>query len=380
MRFLPRCIWPLTLCVAFLSSTAVAQGSFQELLAEFAKRREAAAAATDGMLTYEDHTRITNWFAGQLEKYVKASEGATDHAQASLELASMRLRLGEPDAARTVLKSLKPASATMDDAFVAAELAERLGLASDRIAWIDAALAKAKTFEQRMRAGTILMTRMVEPERANQLYEDALRSADDDEQKAEVRWWQAVAVREREDRADGDYEKALHRIVTEFPGTRFGKIAADRLRAMAFSLGDPTVDLVGTGLDGKPLRSADLRGKVVAVYFWSTRSERALEGLKALRSLRERYADAGFEVFGVCLDEDRKAVDDYLARNAHPWRDLFDGKGYDGDHARRLNVEFVPHLFLVDRDGKIAGLRLYVDDAEEVDHTREFIERTLGAK
>ena len=51
-----------------------------------------------------------------------------------------------------------------------------------------------------------------------------------------------------------------------------------------------------------------------------------------------------------------------------------------GVPARRLNVEFVPHLFLVDRDGKIAGLRLYVDDAEEVDHTREFIERTLGAK
>ena len=46
-----------------------------------------------------------------------------------------------------------------------------------------------------------------------------------DEERAKVRWYEVAALREREDRADDAYDKAVEALAKEFPKTVYGSIA-----------------------------------------------------------------------------------------------------------------------------------------------------------
>ena len=66
-----------------------------------------------------------------------------------------------------------------------------------------------------------------------------------------------------------------------------------------------------TGLDGKEVDFAQLRGKVVALYFWSTTNKASTDRIEPLKQLLSTYKKRGFEIVSVCYDkaEDRAKVE-----------------------------------------------------------------------
>ncbi len=77
-----------------------------------------------------------------------------------------------------------------------------------------------------------------------------------------------------------------------------------------------------------------------------------------LKQLYWKYQDRGLNLIGVSLDEDKAAVDRFVAQKSVFWPEICDGKADAGEIAKLYNVGGTPDLFVIDRAGNIA-IRLH---------------------
>lgn len=110
-----------------------------------------------------------------------------------------------------------------------------------------------------------------------------------------------------------------------------------------------------TGFDGKPTDLAQLRGKVVALYIWSSTNKGSLGNFEGLKRIHSDYRKKGFEVVTVSFDkeEDRAKVAAAIKEARIAWPVHFDGKGAKNDWAAKLNITGVPALLLIDQKGML---------------------------
>jgi thiol-disulfide isomerase/thioredoxin len=165
---------------------------------------------------------------------------------------------------------------------------------------------------------------------------------------------------------------------------RLGKIAegsksklvrdhfAKRMGALAL-LGKPAPALSGTDADGKPLRLADYKGKVVLVDFWATWCPPCVAAVPELAALDAKYGKQGLVILGVNLDAQRQDVGSvakarpvvrrFLVEYRVTWRNLIAGPGGGADDpTRAFGVEEIPANFLIGADGKVIGTELGGDE------------------
>ena len=105
-----------------------------------------------------------------------------------------------------------------------------------------------------------------------------------------------------------------------------------------------------TTLDGAPVDTAALQGKVVVVDFWATYCVPCLKEIPTFNRLHEQYADRGVVVLGVSMDVDGGAplVKSFLKKHPMKYRvALGSEKTTDLFHVGRL-----PTTVVFDRHGK----------------------------
>jgi peroxiredoxin len=355
-----------------------AQQPLAEIRAGFDADREALMRERQGRVTFQDVKTLAEKHTRTLEKWLPTATGA-DAANGRLLLTNIYADIGEEERARAVLKALDVGGAPALELAAAAEMATRLGLGAERTRWIDAALAKEAPFEDRMALGLYLMTRLVEVEKGEAIFDAALAVAADDEGRARVRWYRAAALREREDLEEGAYEEALDAIANEFPETYWGGIARDRRRAFDLEVGVPAIAFSGRTLDGAEVRLADHAGKVLLLDFWTSDALRGRSAHEALGAMLADYGEKGFAILGVAMDGGTKeAVAAAAKERGKTWPQLFDGRGMLTDAALRYGIEQLPDYVLIDRSGKIAAIRVFLQDDYGVRELRDAIQRALG--
>ncbi|MBW2544350.1 MAG: TlpA family protein disulfide reductase [Deltaproteobacteria bacterium] len=109
-------------------------------------------------------------------------------------------------------------------------------------------------------------------------------------------------------------------------------------------------DFVLKDLDGKEIRLADYRGKVVLLAFSTTWCPHCRKMPPYLNELRSKYGDSGLVIFNIDIQEPLKKVRSYAAKHDIKYRVLLDEKA---TVAKAYNVRGVPSLILVDKDGTI---------------------------
>ena len=115
-------------------------------------------------------------------------------------------------------------------------------------------------------------------------------------------------------------------------------------------------------LDSRPVRLADLRGRVVLLDFWATWCEPCKLSLPfSARLLREREG-AGFSVVAASTDQSDEEVRGYLARTPLPFAPARDP---DGAIADGLGVVRIPTTFLLDRRGRVRFRHQGFSEADE---------------
>jgi thiol-disulfide isomerase/thioredoxin len=72
--------------------------------------------------------------------------------------------------------------------------------------------------------------------------------------------------------------------------------------------GAPAPELTLKDLDGKDVSLSQYKGKVVLVNFWATWCDPCREEIPWLIEMQEKYADRGFTVLGVAMDDEGRSV------------------------------------------------------------------------
>ena len=175
---------------------------------------------------------------------------------------------------------------------------------------------------------------------------------------------------------DRDFEAYEFLLQDEFKALHDEKRFKDIISKMKekTGVGKPAKDFAGPLLSGEVYSLTQSRGKVVLIDFWATWCPPCVAALPKLKDLYEEFHQKGFEIIGISLDSERKALDSFLCKRDIPWKIIFSGKGMDDDAARLYKINSVPKYFLVDEEGI---LRLASDTGGKAltDAVRELLQR-----
>lgn len=127
--------------------------------------------------------------------------------------------------------------------------------------------------------------------------------------------------------------------------------------------------LTGKTMDGKEFDWTSYRGKVVLVDFWATWCIPCIAQIPGILKTHARYKDRGFEVVGVSVDHDRKALEKFLDARKLPWANIHDAQS---EMSRYYGITGIPSTMLVGRDGKVIALGVHGEKLNQL------LEKHLG--
>jgi thiol-disulfide isomerase/thioredoxin len=125
-------------------------------------------------------------------------------------------------------------------------------------------------------------------------------------------------------------------------------------------------------LQGKDVSLASLKGKVVIVNFWATWCEPCQAEIPWMINFQKKYADKGFTLLGVAMDEEGKSVvEPYVQKTqfdvaGHPMTMNYPIVLGDDDLAAKFGgLLGLPTSYVITREGTIA--KRYIGLASEGD-------------
>lgn len=141
----------------------------------------------------------------------------------------------------------------------------------------------------------------------------------------------------------------------------------------------PAVDV--KTLDGKTVNIADLDNgdAPIVISFWATWCKPCVTELTNIAEVYEEWqAETGVKVIAISIDD---------ARNQTKVAPFVNGKGWDyvvyldpnADLKRALNVNLVPHTFLIDKDGQIVWQHNSYAEGDEL-HLYELIKQLAAGQ
>jgi len=106
-------------------------------------------------------------------------------------------------------------------------------------------------------------------------------------------------------------------------------------------------------LDGKPVRLADLRGKVVWINFWASWCPPCQFETPALRTMDQRYRDRGLAIVGIQVQQTVEAGREYADRYHLEYTI---GADVTGRIFHAYRVFALPTQFFIDTEGRLRAI------------------------
>jgi hypothetical protein len=122
-----------------------------------------------------------------------------------------------------------------------------------------------------------------------------------------------------------------------------------------FELRRNPVDWKLTGIDGKAFDFAANRGKIIAIYFWSTGNRDIAKNLDMLQQVQSDNRKKGVELVTVSYDkaEDREKLTKFIKENGVKALVHFDGTGNKNEFGTKLNYGTPPKLAVFGQKGTL---------------------------
>lgn len=117
---------------------------------------------------------------------------------------------------------------------------------------------------------------------------------------------------------------------------------------------------------GPPLNLTERRGRVQVLLFWASFSLPSLHELASLQQLAAQFVGQPVDFITVSVDSDRAALTGLIKTADLRWPTGFDGKGWTGEEVRRLGINAVPTVWVLDRKGRLLSLNARGEEAETI--------------
>jgi TolA-binding protein/peroxiredoxin len=150
----------------------------------------------------------------------------------------------------------------------------------------------------------------------------------------------------------------FRKVVDRFPGSETAGLAEGTLRRIE-AVGKPFALEFTDAVSGKRVSTADLKGKVVVIDFWTADAAMA-EARRPRTGMRELYAKhrGKVEFIGVNLDAPGAGggpdeVKQFAKEHEFPWPQFHDADHGNGALARRWGVNVIPTRFVIDPNGDL---------------------------
>jgi peroxiredoxin len=145
----------------------------------------------------------------------------------------------------------------------------------------------------------------------------------------------------------------------EFSVDRYGRnltlrpLAEYRQPRPRVAIGAPAPEFSVKDLDGRTVRLADYRGKVVLLDFWSVHCGPCVAEAPELAATYRRFKDRGFEVIAINAGDEIPEVKGFVEKFKMPWPQIRQGPS-EGLWNLYKAVGF-PNYFLIGRDGTLVA-------------------------
>lgn len=130
----------------------------------------------------------------------------------------------------------------------------------------------------------------------------------------------------------------------------------------AANLGFPNLTLPDNKAQMQTL--SDLSGKVIILSFWSVNDAAQRMMNLDLKELYEKYSSKGLEIYQVSADTDKTAWARAVSEQSLPWISVCDGMGPRSIAVTTYNIQKLPSIFIIDREGTIVARDLFENDLE----------------
>src|SRR5262249_38142588 len=116
---------------------------------------------------------------------------------------------------------------------------------------------------------------------------------------------------------------------------------------------------------GKPFEIAQLRGKIVIVYYWASWNGQCLADFAKLKTLQQNLGSKGLELVCVNLDNNQIDAVNFINQNRVNGVHLFQPGALESPLAVRYGVFVLPNLFLIGKDGKVISRGVQISGLED---------------
>jgi peroxiredoxin len=131
------------------------------------------------------------------------------------------------------------------------------------------------------------------------------------------------------------------------------------------SIGHTAPDFTIGGIDGKPIKLADYKGKYIMLDFWASWCVPCRHENPNVVKQYAMYNPLGLNILGISLDTDKAAWAQAVSNDKLSWAHASDLKTFEGPVEKLYHIEQIPSNFIINPQGIIIAKNVTGADLEE---------------
>lgn len=135
-------------------------------------------------------------------------------------------------------------------------------------------------------------------------------------------------------------------------------------KAKPVSIGHKAPDFTTAGIDDKPVKLSDFKGKYVMVDFWASWCQPCRQENPNVVKQYNNFKSKGFNILGISLDKEKKDWQKAINDDKLTWAHGSDLKGFEGPTELLYHIEAIPSNFIIDPQGVIVAKNITGADLE----------------
>jgi thiol-disulfide isomerase/thioredoxin len=155
-------------------------------------------------------------------------------------------------------------------------------------------------------------------------------------------------------------------------------LAFSALADARLSVGDSAPNRLGKDAKtGEEVITPDYAGKITVVHFWASWCEYCFKTLPAMEYMQEQLGLANLQVISIAVKDEAKTVNKITAELKE--LSMVSAVDKTGKVVASFGDDYMPNVWIIGRDGKIAG-QVTVKDDEQLKKAIKMVEAAIRAK